>query len=111
MVRCAVWCEDQLEMEVLSLGRSVNATEDCVLELAGKWLAYRIALRGTWIWLFLSLMDSGGEPELLLNVGDTAQGWRKTCAVVRLLEREEVRSLARPIELNGGTGFRGWVIG
>jgi hypothetical protein len=56
-------------------------------------------------------MNAAGEPQLLLNPGDGLSGWRTLCVIVRLLEREEVRSLERPIELGGGTGPSSYVIG
>ena len=110
MVRAGVWCENTLGTEVLSIGRSAdNTTEDCVMGLCGKRLAYRIAFRAGWIWLFASLMDSADNPELLLNVGDGQAGWRTICQLVAALERNQVKSLARPIE--AGTGRDGFVIG
>ncbi len=111
MVRAAVWCEDQLGLETLSIGRGADSPEDCTLELCGKWLAYRFALRGGWVWLYASPMDAVIAPELLLNAGDGPEGWRRLCVIVRLLEREQVRSLTKPIELGGGSGPSGFVIG
>ena len=82
----------------------------CVLELCGKWLAYRFGLRSGWVWLYCSPMDAVSAPELLLNARDGPEGWRRLCVIVRLLEREEVKSLERPIELGGGRGPNGFVI-
>ena len=101
MVRAAVWCEEQLGLEVLSIGRAADSPEDCILELCGRHLAYRFALRGGWVWLYASLLDAAAAPELLLNAGDGLEGWRRLCVIVRMLEREKVRSLAKPIELGG----------
>jgi hypothetical protein len=113
MVQMGAWCDNQLALEVLSIGRSVEehlSGEDCVLELVGRFLAYLIALRGGWVWLYGSLSDSADEPELLLRAADGGQGWRDVARVVRLLEREQVRSLEKPIELGLG-GPNGIVIG
>ena len=66
MGRAGVWCENMLGTEVLLIGRSAdNTTENCVMEICGRWLVYRIALRGGWIWLSAQLMDKGDSPEAL----------------------------------------------
>lgn len=110
MVRAGAWCENTLGTEVLSIGRSAdNSIEDCVMAICGRWLAYRIALRGGWIWLFASLMDSADKPELLLNVGDGETGWKTICQLIAALERNQVKSLERPIE--AGEGRDEFVIG
>ena len=86
MVHAATWCDDQLGLDVLSIGRSAdNLIEDCVLEMCGKWLAYRVALRGGWVFLKAQLCDAGGEPELLFNAGDGASGWKLVCRLVAAL--------------------------
>jgi hypothetical protein len=85
-------------------------TEDCVMELTGKHLAYRIALRGGWIWLSAQLMDKGDQPEPLVNVGDGEAGWRTISKLIEGLERSGCRSLQRPIEIGEG-GPNAWVIG
>jgi hypothetical protein len=56
-------------------------------------------------------MDEGGEPQLLVTLADGPDGFRELCKIVRLLEREEVRSLDRPIELGDGSGSNSYVIG
>ena len=89
MVRAAVWCEDQLGLEVQSMGREANSQEDCVLELCGKWLAYRFALRGGWVWLYAASLNAAQAPDLLLNAGDGPRGWKQLCVIVRTLEREQ----------------------
>jgi hypothetical protein len=105
MVRAGAWFETRLGMHVLSIGREAdNVTDDCVMEVCGRWLAYRLALRGGWVWLHVSLMDYGNPPELLLTTADGPEGWRQVCKIVRLLEREQVRTLQKPIELGGGCG-------
>jgi hypothetical protein len=54
-LRSALWCERTAGMEVLSLGRPALSREDCVLELAGRQLLVRVSLRGTWIWVSVSI--------------------------------------------------------
>ena len=80
------------------------------MKVCGKWLAFRIALRGGWVWLSACPMDSASEPELLLNVGDGEAGWKTVCRLVLALERSGISSLERPIELGGGSAPDGWVI-
>lgn len=90
MVRAGAWCENQLGTGLLSIGRSAdNTTEDCVMELTGRWLAYRIPFRGGWIWLSACLMDAGDEPLALLVVGDGEAGWKTVCRLVLALEKSE----------------------
>jgi hypothetical protein len=99
MVRAAVSFETDLAMEVLTIGKLEDPLEDCVLEVCGKWLAYRIALHGGGAFLSAQLMDAGDEPDLLLRVRDDAAGWQTVSRVVAALEKHEIRSLARPIEI------------
>ena len=112
MVSMGVWAESALQMEVLSIGRpATNMVEDCVMELVSKCLSYRVALRGTWIWLSVSAMDCADEPELLLRAADSKEGWDWVRRLVLALERDEIKSLQpRPLELRGGSGPNGFVI-
>ena len=110
MVHAALFLEEKCGLEILSLGRDGLAPKDsCMLELFGRHLFYAVILDGGWIFLDVALMDKGDPPERLFSVGDGPRGWRTVCGVVRLLEREEVRTLEKPIEL--GTGPSGLVIG
>ncbi len=90
---------------MLSIGRPADA-KHCVMEMemCGKHLFYVLKLDGGWIWLCASLMDTGTEPESLLSAPDGAKGFRTICRLIAALERNQVRSLARPIE--AGTGER-----
>lgn len=74
-----VWAENELSMEVLSLSKSALQEDDCVMELCGQWLAYRVSLRGCFVSLHSHSMDRGEEPILLLTVGDDQAGWRIIC--------------------------------
>jgi hypothetical protein len=40
-----------------------------------------------------SLLDCAAEPELLLDIDDSASGWKVVLVVVRSLEEEDVKSL------------------
>jgi hypothetical protein len=74
-------------------------------------LAYHLTIDGGWLSLKVQLMDAGGEPQLLVNVADGPEGFREVCKIIRLLEREEVKSLERRIELGEGEGPNSYVIG
>jgi hypothetical protein len=53
-----------------------------VLEMTGKFLAYRITLRGGWVWLYAAEMDAPEEFQLLINVGDGEAGWLRQFALL-----------------------------
>ena len=111
MVHAACWSADRLDLEILSIGRAGDAPpHSCKLEMCGPFLFYDITLDGGWIFLSAQLMDRGDPPESLASFGDGPDGWRQVCSIVRCLEREQIKSLAKPIELGGGSGPNGWVI-
>ena len=87
MVRTGLWCERVLGTEVLSIGRSPFGKEDCVMELSGRSLFVRIALRGGWVWVSACGMDEADQPELLFNIGDGPEGWIVVRRFVQALER------------------------
>jgi hypothetical protein len=108
LIQVAAFAEARLEMECLGIGGSPDEVVDCLAELAGKSLLYRIALKEGRILLSVQLLDCAADPELLLDIDDSASGWQVVLAVVRSLEEEHVRSLERPIEF--GSGANSWVI-
>jgi hypothetical protein len=114
LVYLASWCDNVLQMEVLSIGRSVeqnNNAEDCVLTVVGKWLAYRISLRGGWIWFAVSLSDKGDAPDELLHVADGDEGFTILRHLLLAFERSGCRSLERPIQLGDEDGGpHSWLI-
>jgi hypothetical protein len=63
MVHAAAAFENDLGMETLSIGRGALSDEDSVLEIAGRWLCYRVALRGPEVRLAAALMDTAQAPE------------------------------------------------
>jgi len=76
MIRTALWFENNLDAtELISIGRSATDDADCVMEVAGRWLCYRIALHGVEVHLAAALMDAAAPPDLLLRDKDTAAGW------------------------------------
>jgi hypothetical protein len=113
MVFAGAWSGHTLGLEIMAIGRSAEDNdkgEDLVLEMTGRFLAYRITLRGGWVWLYAAEMDAPENFELLINVGDGEAGWRKTiCPLIKSLERSGCRSLQRPIEI-GESGPDSWCI-
>lgn len=67
MVHTAVWLDRTVGLEVLFIGRSAHAKEDCALEFLGCQLAVHITLRGGWVWLYACGLDEP-EPEFIFNV-------------------------------------------
>jgi hypothetical protein len=68
-------------------------------------------VNGSWVTTKLSLLDRPEPPETVLIAADGDLGWKRTFSVIRALEREEVKSLEKPISLGGGSGPNGYVIG
>jgi hypothetical protein len=111
MVRTGIWCETRLGTEVLSIGRAALTKEDCVMELAGRSLFIRVALRGTWIWISACSMDEADQPEFLFNIGDGPKGWTTVRQFIAALERSGIRSLQpRPLRIGAETGPDSFVI-
>ena len=103
MVRCALWCEDQLGLEVLSIGRAgLDRRDSCTLEASGQHLLYVIVLDGGWVSLKVALLDRGAEPELIVTAGDGPPGWLQLSSLVRHFERDGIKCLDKPLELAGG---------
>jgi hypothetical protein len=112
MVWTASWLQAAAGLELILIGRSADdMTNDCVLELTGRWLSYKIELHGTWVWLSVCLMDFGERWEKLFNVGDTTAGWTTMKSFVFALERSGIKSLQRPIQIGEVGDPDCWVIG
>ena len=108
-LRAGAWLELQLGMEVVSIGRSVEDREDCVLIAHGKYLGFRIGLYGDWIAVSLKVLDRADQDwDFILRVAEDQEGWKTIWQVIRALEREQVKSLDRPIQ--AGIGPNGWAI-
>ena len=109
-VYAAAWLSTRFDLEVLNFGRAGDAPpSSCKLEMAGTFLFYDLTLDGGFIFISAQVMDQGDPPELLISFPDGPQGWMDTCSLISALERNNVRSLERPIE--AGTGKNGFVIG
>jgi hypothetical protein len=110
MVRTAAWCEHVVGAEAVYIGRPALAKEDCILELCGTSLFFRIALRGNWIWISVGTLDED-QPEFLFNVADGSEGWTTARRFVAVLERSGLKSVQpRPIRVGAATGPDSWVI-
>jgi hypothetical protein len=109
-VYAAAWLSTKFELEVLSFGRASDASpQSCKLQMVGRFLAYDLTLDGGFVFISASVMDRSDPPELLISFPDGPQGWIDTCQLISALERNNIRSLERPIE--AGTGPGGFVIG
>lgn len=109
MVRCALWLDVQLGIEILGIGRgALDRVDSCTLECSGKHLTYFVVLDGGFIFLRVQVLDSCDPLDQLFSIGDTREGFETICKVIRALERNNVKSLQRPIE--AGTGPTGFVI-
>jgi hypothetical protein len=74
-------------------------------------LAYRITLRASGVILGAALMGSAEAGwDLLLRTTDDASGWDTTRRLAASLERNGVRSLARPIASGEPGDQDAWVI-
>ena len=112
MVRCAAMLSIRHDLDVASFGRSGDAPpQSCKLEMTGRHLLYDVTLDGGWLWLGVALLDKGDPPELLANFPDGPEGFKDVSQIIQAFEREGIRSLEKPIELGGGSGPNGWVIG
>jgi hypothetical protein len=110
MIRCALFLEDTLGMDVLNIGRSaLDRKDSCTLEACGRHLSYVILLDGGWVFLSATPLDSLSEPESLLSVAD-GEGWPTICKLVKALERSGITSLQRPIEIGEGGNPDSWII-
>ena len=96
----AVELEDGVALETLSIGSPKNSlTSYYEWEGAGRFLMYTVAIVGTEILVSASLLDSTDAPELLLRAKDNESGWKLSFQFVCSLERYEVQSLTRPIQV------------
>jgi hypothetical protein len=69
MVRCALWLEDECACDVLAIGHESFAP--------------------------VQPADAAFPPELLLTVGDGAEGWRTVRQLITALERSGLAKLQR----------------
>lgn len=99
------------DMLTISIGDSAAADENHALEICGKYLCYRVAIRQSGIIVAASLMDApAGEPDLLLRAPDSADGWKIAGQLVATLEKYAVKSLVRPIQAGNGESDDTFVI-
>jgi hypothetical protein len=94
LVRCALYLDVQLDIEIMSIGRGGLERENtCTLEACGRHLSYRIVLDNTYVFLYVQVLDSIDAPEFIMSVGDCNAGWHNLCRLVRAFERNGIRSL------------------
>ena len=112
MIQLGASLENELGMEAITCGRGASAGEDCVLEICGEWLAFRVALHGAEIRLAAALMDGDGTYEMLLRSHDDSAGWDTVKRLVSALEVNQIKALwPRPIEVGRVGDADAWVIG
>ena len=112
MVYSSSWFERVVGLEVLYIGRPANSKIDCLVDLSGSQLFYRVAMRGNWLWLYGCGMDEPDQLEFLYNCGDGPSGWSLTRRFIQALERSGIKSLKeRPIQLGEVGSVDAFVIG
>ena len=103
MIRCAA----ALELDAENVGRcvetlSIGSAEDgsgYALQIAGRHLCYMVTLCGDQVRVSAGLLDSTAAPEFLLTVKDCEAEWETVFHFVSSLEKYEVQSLERPIQV------------
>ena len=103
-----------MDLEVGTFGRAGEAREDsCLLQMTGRFLAYDVLLLdGGFVTLDATSMDQAEEPQRLLTIGDTKQGWSDLCRLVQALERNQISDVSvRPLEIGEAGNRDSWVIG
>jgi hypothetical protein len=99
-VRCSVHLEDNFHVTVDFCGRrSLDPENSWTLELSGKHLAYQLQIDNTALFLKLREMDAGEQWDCVLTLLDSSKSWRTIYNLVAKLEKNEVCSLARPIQI------------
>jgi hypothetical protein len=113
MVRAALWFEDRLGLETLTIGReALDRRDSCTLQTCGKHLFFLILLDGGFVSLNVTPMDQVEERQRLLTVGDTKEGWSTICQLVAACERNQIRDVKqRPLEIGESGNRDSWVIG
>ena len=81
-------------------------------EDAEKLLLYTLSLGAGEIYLSATPMDSVAPPQMLLRCVDNPPGWGIVSKLMRAMEEHRIRSLERPIVINGfaSDGSDSWVV-
>ena len=92
--------------------RSSENANDCSAEIAGEFLLYTLSLGAGEIYLSATPMDSVAPPQMLLRCVDNTTGWGTVSKLMRAMEEHRIRSLERPIVINGfaADGSDSWII-
>ena len=96
MIQLGAWLENEHAMVVLTIGRSAVEAEDCVMEVCGQWLAFRVALVRDEVRLAAALMDTAGAPQTLLRARDDTQGWDLVRRLIAALEAGAIAAAPYP---------------
>jgi hypothetical protein len=77
------------------------------LQSRGRHLFCSIMIDGGFIILDVAPMDRGEEPQRLLTISDTKEGWCDVASLVQALERNQIRDVKkRPLEsVRAAPGF------
>jgi hypothetical protein len=90
-------------MVTLSIGGGVGSADDSpgdyVWVAAAAHLCCSVAIHGGEVRTAASLVDSISQPQTLLRAPDTEQGWELVFRFISSLEKYEVQSLERPIQV------------
>ena len=99
-------------MTTISIGCPGNslAGNTCELEIAGKFLLYRVVIAGEAVVVSVALLDGVAEPEVLLKAKDTESAWETAFRFISALEKYEVRSLERPIMVGPVGEPDAWIV-
>jgi hypothetical protein len=111
LLRLGAWLEDSLKMEIHSIGRNGLDPEDSItLEVFGKHLYFAIVVADDKLTLLAQELDSPNLPQVLVSLPDNIEGFRTLSRLLRSFERNEVKSLQRPIEVGEAGSAEAWVI-
>jgi hypothetical protein len=112
LIRIGAELENEFDsIEVIAIERSATVpVDDYTMEVCGRFLFYTVALYGPEVRLSAQPMDAGDPPDLLLRAADNENGWDTTRRLVASLERNQVKSLRRPIESGEPGDPDAWVI-
>jgi hypothetical protein len=98
-------------MTILTIGRSGLDPEDsCTLEVFGKHLYFAIVVADEKLTLLAQALDCVDPPEVLVTLPDDVESFKTLTRLLRGLERNDVTSLNRPIEVGEAGSPESWVI-
>ena len=85
---------------MMSVGRrALDRQNSFVVELSGRFLGYQIQTDNSGLFLRLREMDAADEWLPVLSLLDTSKSWRVVYSLVAKLEKHEIKSLAKPVQI------------